>query len=556
MPTVRFVYENKNIEATPGSTILEAARAAGVTIETPCNGVGTCGKCRVQITDLSQLTNLKNEGAHSLPEEETRAGFVLACQSRAYGGISVIVPGKEQENKGLRILATGNTFEYALKPFFTKQFDGQNTQILAGNKRLGFEPGDTAEQIYGIALDIGTTTLVAELIHLPTGRRLASESMLNPQTSYAQDVLTRIHFAAGQGGLDTLYHAFLSAFQSLRDSLTRAGGVAPENIYEVVFSGNTTMLHLATGADPTPLGKFPYNMNLTGGELRGADELGISPFGLIYLPPVISAFVGADITSGILASQLGTKQGVTLFIDIGTNGEMVIASNGKLAATSTAAGPAFEGMNIACGMRASPGAVEQFSINESHATSYKTIGDEKAGGICGSGLLDIVGELARTGVLGESGRFVKNKDKLPWELAQKLGEYAGKPAFYITGNVFLTLNDVRQVQLAKGAVRAGVTALLAQLEIAEAQVDEVLIAGSFGYHLREASLLNIGLIPRSFEGKVRFIGNTSQSGAAAFLLNTDFRESMRELVCRVDKIELSNTPDFERLFVNSLGFSL
>jgi uncharacterized 2Fe-2S/4Fe-4S cluster protein (DUF4445 family) len=435
---------------------------------------------------------------------------------------------------------------FFVKPYITKKSDGKTTHVFGGESLLGTEDGDTTNNIYGIALDIGTTTMVAELYNLTDGKLLACESMLNPQSMYGQDVLSRIQFCKSENGLATLHEAFLTAFGTLRDSVTKTAVVDPKHIYEVVFSGNTVMLHLATNTDPTPLGKYPYLSNIKGGESIPATGLGIANFALAYLPPIISSYVGADITSGIFITKLKEKKGKTLFIDIGTNGEIVMADNGRLAASSTAAGPAFEGMNITCGMHAAPGAVEQFTMEENGNFTYKTIGGGKATGICGSGLLDITGELVRTGIIDKSGRFAKNNPLLK--------EQNGKPVFFITDDVFLTLQDIRQTQLAKGAIRAGITALLNTLGINAGDIDETLIAGSFGYHLSESSLLAIEMLPPELKGKIRFLGNTSQSGAAAFLLNADFRKTIPAIINGVEKIELANTADFENLFVSSLGF--
>ncbi|MDR0197137.1 MAG: ASKHA domain-containing protein [Oscillospiraceae bacterium] len=551
MASVHFVNQSRKINISDGATILEAARLAGVEIEAPCNAVGVCGKCRVKLAFPEQLSLVKIGENHRLDKNDAASGWLLACQTSVFGNIDVLHKDKSDENRTLRILSEGETFDYALKPYISKF--GAN--VYGGGTLLGTDdlPDD---EVYAIAADIGTTTIVAELIHLPTGTVAASESMLNPQSVYAQDVLTRIHFATEEeNGLQTLYGAFLSAFFTLRDNLTKAAKIRPESIYEIVYSGNTTMLHLAASIDPAPLGKYPYNCDIDAGGYISADALGVSPFGKVYLPPVVSAFVGADIVSGILASQLHKKPGVTLFIDVGTNGEMVLARNGHLAATSTAAGPAFEGMNISCGMRAAPGAVEQFTIDEKGKISFKTVGDVKASGICGSGLLDITSELARTGIMDESGRYAKpEKTKTGGETETALRERDGKCAFFITEEVFLTQKDIRQVQLAKGAIRAGITLLLERLGIGEEQVDEVIIAGSFGYHLREDSLVNLGMLPRSFLGKVRFAGNTSQAGAVAFSLNSEFRDEMKELAGKIEKIELADSPDFEKVFIASLGF--
>ncbi|MCE5283706.1 MAG: ASKHA domain-containing protein, partial [Deltaproteobacteria bacterium] len=266
-----------------------------------------------------------------------------------------------------------------------------------------------------------------------------------------------------------------------------------------------------------------------------------------------SAYVGADITSGILASRLHERKGTTLFVDIGTNGEMVLAADGRMTATSTAAGPAFEGMNIACGMRAAVGAIERFKIGLQGDAHWTTIGGGRATGICGSGLLDIVAQLVVHGVIDPQGRF-KGPTGLPPLLGERLQRRDGKRVFVLTGEVILTQKDVRQVQLAKGAVRAGIEYLLASQGLDAGSVDRVLIAGSFGYHVRASSLLGIGLLPAEFEGKVEMVGNTSQSGGQAFLLSRAYRREMADTVGRISVVELANHRDFEKVFVRCLGF--
>jgi uncharacterized 2Fe-2S/4Fe-4S cluster protein (DUF4445 family) len=331
--------------------------------------------------------------------------------------------------------------------------------------------------------------------------------------------------------------------------------VAVHNIYEAVFSGNTTMLHLATGTNPASLGKYPYTPALQCGEsVRAADiGLAIAPNGQVYLPPIMSAYVGADITSGILAAKLAELRGVTLFVDIGTNGEMVLAVNGQLTATSTAAGPAFEGMNIACGMRASRGAIEQVSLSGNYV-EIKTIGNAPPVGLCGSGLLDVVGELAAHGGVDKNGRFQTNGSLPDRAWKNRFGLLDGKPVFRIAVPVYLSQKDVRQVQLAKAAVRAGIELMLRANQLTAAQVDRVLIAGSFGFHLRTASLIHLGLLPREFKDRVEFVGNTSKSGARAFLLNRRLRDELKQLAQRVRVLELANDPAFEKTFIQALSF--
>ncbi|MDR1904878.1 MAG: ASKHA domain-containing protein [Treponema sp.] len=557
MPKVFFINENKSISVEEGATILEAARLAGVRIESPCGAIGSCGKCGVRVSPPPR-DKAACRYNHTLSRADQKNGYVLACQYPAGGDIEVQVKDYAGENRGLRILTAGGNFIYEKQPFISKQFRGGRTEILGGGKVLGTETGDTSAECYGLAVDIGTTTIVTALVDLRTGRTLASESALNPQAAYAQDVLGRIRFASSkEGGLKTLTRAFLDALETMIASLTAAHGVKRDRIYEAVYSGNTAMLHLACGVDPVSLGQFPYTPKLFGGSHVSAEALGIAPFGLIWLPPIICAYVGADISSGILASGLAEKKGAVLFIDIGTNGEMVLARDGLLAAASTAAGPAFEGMNISCGMRASRGAIESFRVDRD-GCFWEVIGAEDAAspaGICGSGLLDITGELVRTGVIEKSGRFVPPEEgAYRKSLAARMGRQDGKPAFFITPEVYLTQQDIRQIQLAKGAIRCGIQMLLSRFGMKAGDVDSVEIAGGFGCRLRESTLINIGLLPRGFAGKAVFVGNSSLTGGIAFLMNAGFRPKMIELVKRVDKVELANDKNFEETFIKYLSF--
>ncbi|BBB91291.1 ASKHA domain-containing protein [Methylomusa anaerophila] len=555
---VKINFKEKGIvaEVEAGTTILAAARTVGVVIESPCNAEGTCGKCKVKINP-GQLGCLVQTGDHRLTREETEAGFVLACQAKAMGDVDVeeIV---RQQNKTLKILDHGESFAIQIDSFITKKYDGSaKTLVYAGDQVLGEEAGDTAALNYGVVVDIGTTTVVASLVNLATGDELASISALNPQSLQAQDVLSRIKFASNELGLKKMYGDIIKEINRMIAELAKETGVRQEYIYEVIFSGNTCMLHLAANVNPYSLGKYPYDPQIRGGNHISAfaHRLNISGFGLIYLPPIISAYVGPDITSGVLASRLQDRQGVTLFVDIGTNGEMVIGSDGRLSSTSTAAGPAFEGMNITHGMRAAKGAIELFDIEDDGRVVVKTIGEARPVGICGSGLLDIVGELVANGVIGKNGKFVNPETAaIQPALKKRLVQQDGKPVFEVAEGVFLTQKDVRQVQLAKGAVRSGIEFLLKSEGVQAEQVDKVLIAGSFGYHLRAKSLINIGLLPEVFDGKIDFIGNTSKSGGRAFLLNVAYRREMEALVNSIKVVELANHDDFDKVFVACLGF--
>jgi uncharacterized 2Fe-2S/4Fe-4S cluster protein (DUF4445 family) len=561
MPHITFLNEKKSIFVETGVTILEAARRAGVVIESPCNAIGSCGKCTVTIPEKEHRKRVQIfQTHHAVSNEEKKAGVFLACQTAITGDIGAQTRDYGTANESMKILTQGSSFQYERRPYISKQLTTENgkpqTAVYGGDALIGVEDGDTTKKLYGIALDIGTTTIVAAIIDLRSGEQLDSESALNPQIAYAQDVLSRIHFGSNEDGLQTLFAAFIDCLNAIIDTTTTRLKISKTGIYEIVFSGNTTMLHLATRTNPHSLGQYPYTPQIADSLFLSAQMLGvtISPFGLVYLPPVISAYVGADITSGILASRLGDAAGTVLFIDIGTNGEMAITVNGEIAAASTAAGPAFEGMNISCGMRASRGAIEYFSIHDGQA-DIKTIGGGEAAGICGSGLLDIAGELVKAGIIAHNGRFVQPEDGIySGSLKKRFRDADGKKAFFITENVYLAQKDIRQIQLAKSAIRTGIEMLLAHFNLGAQDITRVEIAGSFGYHLREQSLLNIGLLPAEFAGKIYFTGNTSLSGAVAFLLNAGFMEKMHNLVRRIDTVELAKHENFDRIFVKYMSF--
>jgi uncharacterized 2Fe-2S/4Fe-4S cluster protein (DUF4445 family) len=554
MATIQFLPENKTIVVDNGTNILLAARKAGVIVDAPCDGTGTCGKCRIKIS-TEQFQNYREESHEHLIQTEREEGWVLACQSIVLGNLEVELDRHVDDE--LKILSDGHTTHVEVDSWITKTFDASiaTTSVKAGDVVLAIESGDTTGAQFGVAVDIGTTTLVVALIDLNDGKEIAVASSLNPQAHHAQDVLSRIKLGSKPEGLALLHGELITELNRLLIEVAADAHIAIHNIYEAVFSGNTTMLHLATGTNPASLGKYPYTPALVcGDQLRAADiGLDIAPNGLVYLPPIISAYVGADITSGILAAKLAEQHGVTLFVDIGTNGEMVLAVNGELTATSTAAGPAFEGMNITCGMRASRGAIEFVSLADDNV-EIKTIANAEPAGLCGSGLLDVVGELAAYGGVDKNGRFQTNGSLPHRSWKNRFDLLEGKPIFRIADLVYLSQKDIRQVQLAKAAVRAGIELMLHANNLTPDQVDRVLIAGSFGFHLRANSLINLGLLPREFKDRVEFVGNTSKSGARAFLLNYHLRAQLKNLVQKVHVLELANDPAFEKTFIQAILF--
>lgn len=557
MVSVHFLPLNRTVSVPKGTTILAAARLAGVTIDSPCNGAVVCGKCAVRLAGDS-LHRVKQKGLHQLSKRQQLAGLVLSCAAEVQGDIVVDVL-EGQLSRELKITSHGESVAVALVPHITKVYAAERdvTTVYGGSDSLFEEKGDSSGESFGVVVDIGTTTLVVSLVDLMLGVELATASALNPQSRHAQDVLSRIKMAADEHGMAELHNGVIGEINRLIREVSDQAGVRRARIYEVVLSGNTCMLHLAVGVNPASLGKYPYTPALSCDSYLEAATvgLGIAPGGLVYLPPIISAYLGADISAGLQAVRLHEERDSILFVDIGTNGEMALSHGGQLWATSTAAGPAFEGMNITFGMRAGEGAIERFSFLKGGAVKIKTIGAKEPAGICGSGLMDIVAALVSHGVLGKNGKLVSpEKSELPPGIADRLVQRDGKTVFLVTDQVWLTQKDVRQVQLAKGAIRAGVEFLLREAGVAASSLNKVLIAGSFGFHLTAQSLTTMGLLPPEVAGCIEFVGNTAKSGGEAFLLNRDSRREMVEVVKGISVLELANCQDFDRVFVDCLSF--
>lgn len=550
MPQITFLPDNRTILVENGVTILEAARRTGVLIEAPCNGAGHCGKCRVLLPagDLIKLAVHQDIADYGSADNS-----VLACHAEIHGDLTITVPRQQEE--GLRVISSGDSVKVVLEPFIVRRYDAvaNQTAVFAGDRVLALEPGNSLAHHAGLVVDLGTTTLVVALIDLHSGSTLAERSALNPQSLHAQDVLSRIRLAADENGLALLQQGLITELNRLIRELSEESGVATEQIFEAVISGNTCMLHLLAGVDPTPLGKHPFTPSISGNSHLDAAQIGLAlaPTALVYLPPVISAYVGADISAGLLASDLSGLSGTTLFIDIGTNGELALARNGSLITSATAAGPAFEGMNITCGMRAAIGAIERVSVAADGSLEIGVIGDAPPTGICGSGLMDLVAELIEQGIIGRSGRLTAPAGH---PLADRVVRLDTGSTFRLQAEIHLSQKDIRQVQLAKGAIRAGIELLLQEAGVTAADLDRVLIAGSFGYHLREKSLLTLGLLPPEAAGKVSFSGNTSRSGGEMLLLNQHLRQRLRQTVQQVKVVDLAGNPAFERVFVEAMGF--
>ena len=441
------------------------------------------------------------------------------------------------------------------------------TAVFVDQELIDVEPGDTTEIRYGIAYDLGTTTVVATLLDLNSGTPVAVKSMLNKQQPFGADVITRISATMMDvTALDRLRGLAQQTLGELTAEVCEEAGINPLHVYEVALAGNATMTQLLLGIDPEPLGVAPFIMASASYPDVQASELGLAihPRAKAVIMPSLGAYVGGDIVAGALASGMDRDKRLRLFIDVGTNCEIILGDGEKILATAAPAGPAFEAASIKCGVRAASGAIETIKIVDGDLV-IGTIDDTKAIGICGSGLVDACACLVQLGLLDHSGRFVseeKAKEISPL-LANRLVEREGERVFVLTWSrevgdlsdcVFLTQRDVRELQFAKAAIATGWALLLEEFGVAESEIQQVLLAGSFGSYLSPASAVKIGLVPKLPVMRIVSAGNVAGEGAKMVLLSAQERNGANALLDEIDYIELSDRSDFNDRFVERLSF--
>ncbi len=498
-------------------------------MDAPCGGTGLCGKCKVRIDSQEAIPVSETQAAFFTPEQ-IAAGWRLACLWEVKTDMTVELPQQFQMSN---IISQG----------YMKEFVPDPSALLPGGG------ADAAQNCYGAAIDIGTTTVVASLVDLNSGREIESLACLNSQKVFGQDVISRIHYAASNPrGTEILQKTIIKDLKNLLNELCRRHDLIADNIYAVSVAANTTMIHLLAGINPEGMGKSPYTPAFQGAlSLKGLDlGLPVSPYCDVYCLPTVSSFIGGDITAGVLACSLENANEKTLFIDIGTNGEIVLVDDERFCACSCAAGPALEGMNISCGVRATPGAIEDVFI-AGDTVRYATIGNEAATGICGSGLLAAIAEMRRAGIIHKSGRLQ----------AHPLVEVVdGKKRFMVDAgrSLYLTQQDIRQVQLAKGAILSGIYALLEAVGMKAAELHRVIVAGQFGAHLKAESLIGSGLLPAEWSEVISYAGNTSKSGALICLLSQPERAVIETLARNIEYLELSELEGYKDLFIKCMQF--
>ena len=523
---ITFKPDGRQISIHAGATLFEAAGQAGIILNSVCGGKGTCKKC---------VVILEPDGRQ-----------VPACQYHIQTDLAVTIPTSSRffEQK---ILTEGVDTKTKIQcDIYKKYLKGEAAEVL------------------GVAVDVGTTTVVAKLINMRNGQCPATEADLNPQSQYGDDVVSRIAYAQNEAELAELHKAIIDCINRLVAKLREQAGVDTKDIYEMCVVGNTTMGHIFLRLPVTQLGQAPYRAYSLDAHDTPALQLHLdmNPDGNVHTVENIAGFVGSDTTAVALATGIDSTQDVTLAVDIGTNGELVLAAGGKLWAASCAAGPAFEGARISCGSRAVEGAIQGVVINESDI-DLDVIGSCAAHSVCGSGLIDAVAVLLDLSIVDATGRFAdpgRLGDKLPAAIASRVCEQEGEPAFMLAQGedgkekVVLTQKDIREVQLAKAAIRAGIKLLQKKIGLKDDDIEQILLAGAFGNYIRRESAQRIGLLPNVPIERVRFVGNAAASGAQMILVCRQCREKAKEIARKIKYVEIAHEAEFQAVFAESMRF--
>jgi len=591
-------FNDRPVRVPRGVTLFDAASWNGIAIDSTCGGHGTCKKCRIRFrADPPAPTSLD---IRAYTAQEITDGWRLACRTTAVTDADVEVPPLTTRPKAATV---GVGRQVILRPAIHKRYlelaepdltdqatdlervlagltdldpkadlhvlktlgstlrraDFKVTAVVADDTLIAVEPGDTTGRGFGLAFDLGTTTVVATLLDLTTGTPVAVESMLNKQQPFGADVITRISATMlDASALDKLRDLAQQTLAELATAVCDNSKVQPSEVYEVALAGNATMVHLALGLDPEPLGVAPFIMAARLLPEVRARDLGVPahPAARAVVFPAFGAYVGGDITAGLLASGMDRDPRIRLFIDIGTNCEIVLGGRDWLLATAAPAGPAFEGAAIRCGMRAADGAIEAVALAGDGDLKLTVIGDAEPAGLCGSGLVDAVTVLVQAGLLDASGRFVASDDarRIAPRLAGRLATIGKERVFMLHEGVYLAQRDVRELQFAKAAIATGWRILLEEAGLTADDVKQVLLAGSFGSYLSPKSAIRIGLVPDVPVSRVVAAGNVAGEGAKMALLSVRERAAGLALLEEVRYVELSDRPDFNDRFIDQLGF--
>ncbi len=556
--TITLLIKNEAVNITCGEkeSLMEAMIRHGLYPSANCGGRGTCGKCRIRIIEGS--LNISSQDETLLTTQELHQGIRLACQlypqkkaiiellSQEETDIFSVSEYRVNNRKSLREKENSrNKIDESLEPVEKNQNNiDESLEPVEKNRKdmeISLRDVDLSKQfvdkLYGVAIDLGTTTLAFSLIDLIEHRVIKTVSAVNRQRAYGADVISRMK-ASNDGKRielrDTIRLELERGIQSLLKVLT----LEYRNLSSIVISGNTTMVHLLLGYSCETLGVYPFQPLDIGTITVSYKELFSEPYEIpVTILPGISTFVGGDIVSGIYACGINDTEKPFLLVDLGTNGEMAIGNKDKILVASTAAGPAFEGGNLTCGVASIPGAICKVNIT-SGDTKIETIQGEPPIGICGTGVIELISELLANGVIDETGLLADPY----FETGFPIAEFA------------LYQKDIRELQLAKAAIRAGIEILIRQYGVSYHEIERVYLAGGFGYQLDIAKAVSIGLIPQELMDKIEPIGNSSLAGAVSFVLDPKVVDEMKRLVNVSKEIHLSNDPEFNDLYIDYMSF--
>ena len=586
MPTITVLPLGKALTVAPGTLLRDALQSAQIMLDYPCGGRASCRQCRVTVdpppadgaVSLACRLRIVEDCTITIPESRSarqvwKRGMqdtdidaaATSCSVRRIE-IALREPGLEDQRADWERLAAGLA-EHGIVPGAP---DPASLERLSRSLRDGgwaidavCEENDlvaldsrSGGRCFGFALDLGTTTVDLALLDLESGQRLARRAYLNGQVSFGADVISRAQ--SFHEDRTPVREAALRTIDEGARALLQETGVAPARVMKTVVVGNPIMIHILNGIDPYQLTHVPYVPLISGSVRRAPGDFGwtFQENGYVETLPLVSAYVGADTIGMIVALDLEQEPATSLSIDIGTNGEMVLSRHGKLLATSTAAGPAFEGAQISCGMRAIDGAIYAVVIDGDGVLSARVVGDGPPRGICGTGLISGVAELLKYGVVDETGRIVDSSDVRPARLGERVFTLGSEPAFSLSDDrsVYISQNDVRKLQLAKGAVRTGIETLLETGGLTAEGLDSLRLAGNFGAGLDAGAAMRIGLIPPMDLDRVKVVGNAALRGAVMVLLSRDCWRKSQSAARSTRFVELGGKPEFQARFMDAMMF--
>ena len=609
---VTFLPDGKDIEVEENTTLMQAAGKAGVYVNTICGGKGVCGKCRVQV--INGKAKADKQAIALLTKEEIDDSYVLACQTKVQDNLEVVIP-PESRLEAEQILLTDTFiseaasvesahFEPLVQKLYMELQEPSKEDNIADSDRiirelkrktkyneyerslgclrelgsklrnsswkvtatiarqnngwkiLEIDTGDPNDNNYGLAIDVGTTTVVAQLLHLQSGKVIGGEGTHNLQSNYGEDVITRIAFACGkEQGLQELHKSIVKNINDLIRSLTDKHHIDPKDITAIVAAGNTTMSHFLLGLMPCSIRLAPYVPTTHSFPQIKAREIDIDiyPEGILETLPDVASYVGGDIVSGVLACGIAEKPEIKVLIDIGTNGEIAFGNNDWIVCCSASAGPAFEGGGVSCGMRAIRGAIQKIDIKD-NMVQYRTIKRAKPRGICGSGLIDCIYELVKNGIIDQQGHFNMSTKN------DRIIEKDDEPQFIVAfanetesgQDITFKESDIINLIRSKGAVFAAIKSLTDYVGIAFNAIDTFFVAGGFGNYLNISKSISIGLLPDIDPKKIQFVGNSSLIGARMALLSEAAFEHTSDIANMMTNIELSTYLPYMDEYIASL----